>query len=423
MRLLIQEADQPPREIEAVVGLTIGRGPTNDCALVDDAASSSHARIVQHGGRLAIEDVGSSNGTWIEGGSRLARGVPQPLAAQLRLLIGRTSIEVLAPEPNATVPPGQVDAPTLPGAPVGPAGDPDPATVQPQAPRVSQRPASPSAVTSKPDPSKAAPSKSAPWPTAPPSPQQALARAPVPESETVGAGSGDLLTVGGTLVAEDGEMDEAAIQVRLNALKPRLVFVSHKVGRAKDLREPMAEIGRREGGPVAIGLEDEGVSSRHARITFDGHALYVEDLNSSNGTWVGETKLAARAGPREVRCDERIRIGTVDVLFVLDSIAGAGHDTTELYTNAMASLQRDPALSQEKVREAARLLKSGGHPGEYLVMENAISVVQWCDAVEAARLRRRLNEQGGGGGSKAIYWLLAIVLIAAAAFAAMKLLR
>jgi len=448
MRLLIQEADRPPREIEAIDGLTIGRGPTNMCALADDAASSAHARIVSDGGRLAIEDVGSSNGTWIEGGPRLERGVPRPLEVTLRLLIGRTSIEVLGPArapaaapsgdptispdvplpawrrvraaPDATLPPQSDEVPTLPGAPVGRSGWPDPATVQPEPPRVVPMPApSTAAPKAKPPAKRAAGSPSAPEPV--PAPQRAAGRGPTPAP--AGASSSDPLTVGGTLVPGGGDMDEAAIQVRLTALKPRLVFVSHKVGRAKSIREPKTEIGRREGGPVGIGLEDEGVSSRHAKISFDGYALYVEDLGSSNGTWVGETKVAPRSGPKEVRCDERIRVGTVDVLVLLDSLTGAEQATSELYTDALANLQRDPAVSQEKVREATRQLRARKHPGEYLVVENAISVAQWCDAVDAARLRRKLNDQGGGG-SKTVYWVLAIVLLAAVGgYFGLKLLR
>jgi len=47
--------------------LTIGRGLENNVVLLDDAVSSKHARIVCEGGEYLLEDLGSSNGTFING--------------------------------------------------------------------------------------------------------------------------------------------------------------------------------------------------------------------------------------------------------------------------------------------------------------------------------------------------------------------
>ncbi|MDP9831397.1 MULTISPECIES: FHA domain-containing protein FhaB/FipA [Trueperella] len=41
----------------------------------------------------------------------------------------------------------------------------------------------------------------------------------------------------------------------------------------------------------ALVLDDGYTSARHARFYTDGHDWYVEDLNSTNGTWVGGTRI------------------------------------------------------------------------------------------------------------------------------------
>ena len=59
-------------------GLTLGRGEDNAVRLRDSRVSRSHARIVADGSGWSVEDLGSSNGTFVDGAqvrrSRLDRG-------------------------------------------------------------------------------------------------------------------------------------------------------------------------------------------------------------------------------------------------------------------------------------------------------------------------------------------------------------
>ena len=48
-------------------GLTIGRASENDIVILDSAASRRHARIVSSDGRWFVEDLGSTNGTQVNG--------------------------------------------------------------------------------------------------------------------------------------------------------------------------------------------------------------------------------------------------------------------------------------------------------------------------------------------------------------------
>ncbi|MDX1583329.1 MAG: FHA domain-containing protein, partial [Thermoanaerobaculia bacterium] len=47
--------------------LTIGRAPTNDIRLEDKSVSGSHARITSTEEGHLLEDLGSSNGTYVNG--------------------------------------------------------------------------------------------------------------------------------------------------------------------------------------------------------------------------------------------------------------------------------------------------------------------------------------------------------------------
>jgi pSer/pThr/pTyr-binding forkhead associated (FHA) protein len=63
-------------------------------------------------------------------------------------------------------------------------------------------------------------------------------------------------------------------------------------------------IGR--GSDAAIRLDDDYVSTRHARIASSGDEWFVEDLGSTNGTYVGAHRLTQ---PTSLQLGTQIRIG------------------------------------------------------------------------------------------------------------------
>lgn len=71
--------------------VTIGRAA--DCSLVldDDYASSHHTRLYPHEGTWVVEDLGSTNGTWID---RTRVTGPTVIAPGQPLRVGRTVIEL-----------------------------------------------------------------------------------------------------------------------------------------------------------------------------------------------------------------------------------------------------------------------------------------------------------------------------------------
>jgi pSer/pThr/pTyr-binding forkhead associated (FHA) protein len=62
----VEERPLSGRVIRAAPGTTIGRDGC-DVRLLDPEASRRHAVMRQDGDRLAIQDLGSTNGTWVNG--------------------------------------------------------------------------------------------------------------------------------------------------------------------------------------------------------------------------------------------------------------------------------------------------------------------------------------------------------------------
>ena len=63
-------------------------------------------------------------------------------------------------------------------------------------------------------------------------------------------------------------------------------------------------IGR--GPDAAIRLEDDYVSTRHARIAASGDQWFVEDLGSTNGTYIGTVRITQ---PTTITLGTQVRIG------------------------------------------------------------------------------------------------------------------
>ncbi|HEX4807158.1 MAG TPA: FHA domain-containing protein [Conexibacter sp.] len=96
--------------------------------------------------------------------------------------------------------------------------------------------------------------------------------------------------------------------------EPRLVVdraSGHPPGIAYSL-ERGATLGR---GDVEIRLEDPFASTRHARIERQGSVLVLEDLGSTNGTYLNEEPLD---GPQPLHHGDRIRIGDSQLTYLAD---------------------------------------------------------------------------------------------------------
>ena len=75
-------------------------------------------------------------------------------------------------------------------------------------------------------------------------------------------------------------------------------------GETASLDQAPLVIGR--GSDAAIRLDDDYVSTRHARIASSGDQWFVEDLGSTNGTYIGSHRLTQ---PTTLTLGAKVRIG------------------------------------------------------------------------------------------------------------------
>jgi hypothetical protein len=71
--------------------ITIGRAEDSTLVITDDYASARHARLMPREGQWYVEDLGSTNGTFLDRG-KVTAPTPVPLGVPIR--IGRTSVEL-----------------------------------------------------------------------------------------------------------------------------------------------------------------------------------------------------------------------------------------------------------------------------------------------------------------------------------------
>jgi len=103
--------------------------------------------------------------------------------------------------------------------------------------------------------------------------------------------------------------------VDLAGRAPRLVVErapGHDQGMIYDLDGDLV-LGR--GDRAEIRLEDPFASARHARVYEQGNVIVIEDLGSTNGTYLNEELLES---PRPLHPGDRVRIGDSEFTFEVD---------------------------------------------------------------------------------------------------------
>ena len=98
-----------------------------------------------------------------------------------------------------------------------------------------------------------------------------------------------------------------------DGFEPRLMVErapGHEVGSAYEIPNRGATLGR---GDVEIRLDDPFASAHHARISREGHVVVIEDLGSTNGTYLNEEPLS---GPQPLHPGDRIRIGDCEFSYL-----------------------------------------------------------------------------------------------------------
>jgi sulfite reductase alpha subunit-like flavoprotein len=115
VRLEVQSGPQAGQSFALTPGeLLVGRGQDLDIVLQDGMASRRHARIDWQNNQPGIEDLGSSNGTFV---NNVQIGGRQALKPGDRILIGQTVLSVQPIQPAGVPPDKALDQPPEPAAP------------------------------------------------------------------------------------------------------------------------------------------------------------------------------------------------------------------------------------------------------------------------------------------------------------------
>ena len=264
--LVIRHPDGNESEHELSGELKIGRQEgTNDLVLAEGGVSRRHARFFEEGGKVLVEDVGSANGTFVDG--QRITGMT-PLTPKSEVLLGDYVLRLKA---------GAARPATASGA------------------RKAARPAA-----------------EAPEPLANDNPRATKA---MPAVKRPAAGAG-----GPSALAKRPRPGGAAGAAQAEGEGPPVL---------KGLTGPWANqkfpvkgklvVGRQA--PATVVFEDDSVSRKHAELEPTPEGVVLRDLGSANGTLVNDERLEPQQ-PVVLQPGDIITFGMVEV--VLESAAGSG---------------------------------------------------------------------------------------------------
>ena len=151
----------------------------------------------------------------------------------------------------------------------------------------------------------------------PPPPKMPPAAQPTapPEAAARASGGGDApgttQTVReGELLSDSGKLRMGAPELPLGKRVSLAVLSGPDQGKMIPVDRPRLVIGRSD---AEIVLADAEISRRHAVVEVYGDRFVVRDLNSTNGTFVGDRKITAE----ELGNQEEFRVGTSRMMFIV----------------------------------------------------------------------------------------------------------
>ncbi len=479
--LRVCEPDQPPREYGVAAGMTLGRHPDNDCVFTDPKTSGHHAHLIAlEDGSLAIEDLGSSNRTRVEGGPILGKGDRFPLKAGLTLTLGLTTIEVrdaavpaatqMLPLPDSEEPKEPTEATTQEKPVALDAGDLEvegaesttlhtpleilgdaidretsedftldfasPATDDDQdSTVVPGQTASADSSSSSADShleSTVVPRRPRVVPPAPSHSDEEHAEATIrseprsrEELEAMAASTAqDPPEDDATLVLDKSGHGSPSLSLMqfIRKMNPRLVFDTEGKRESVPIINSEFAIGRKRRtaeSDVDLAIDHTTVSVQHAVIKLDKNRFFLEDKGSKNGTYI-DGKPIPIMDSRELRPGSAVRFGIVDALFLADANVNLEPLEQGRENSVVLKVLARKGIISAKAKTLAE--RSPLHPAEYLILEGACSVTDWTKALRSVR------EGGVAAGARAgsgqgLKIALAVAVLIALACALLYLLR
>ncbi len=406
----VEEGDGPPRDVEVVEGLVIGRHADCGLMLKDAYASNRHATIVRSGPQLAVMDLGSENGTTVNDDEVLREGEERLLEDGLRIQVGESTISIVSLPSEAKSAGEASDSPSseAPTVDLPPWKVPrtDPAsldeTVHAESPfhgadGGSSRP------QSRRRKGRRAEDQSSDGPPQKRTPADYVERAKVSSMDEFDERDPR------TLIAESDHAIAAA--ARLKSMGARLIIVNEADLRIVPLDRPEFTIGRAD--QSALWLENRGVSLEHALIRFQpaGHTFVLEDLGSVNGTL--HTSAPVLEGvPCSLESDAHLRFGTIEAVFMQDLDADLVELPESRQDDAIKLLVSRGKLSTQATKLAEEeALEEDISLGEALLIGQHVSPRDWCSAVKDARLALDLGVLSESNAQPRIALVVLLVVV------------
>lgn len=131
-----------------------------------------------------------------------------------------------------------------------------------------------------------------------------------------------------------------------------------KSGESCPLTPPGISIGREVDNDLQLLIS--GVSRYHAKISFDGSVWYIEDLGSTNGTFIRESKISGKVKltPGDVIKigDQLLRFGDISVKVAAPAVQKAAAETSKVDNSF---LKEEPADLASQIRKSRYSIFSG----------------------------------------------------------------
>ena len=123
-----------------------------------------------------------------------------------------------------------------------------------------------------------------------------------------------------TIIADGSNLSLFKTQKRMAA--SLVQYNGTNLGKRYQISKPQVMIGRSP--DVEIVINEQSVSRQHAKCIIEENQIIIEDLNSSNGTYINNEKLSSRV---HLKDGDIVRLGTVLLkYFSADNIENLIHD-------------------------------------------------------------------------------------------------
>lgn len=163
------------------------------------------------------------------------------------------------------------------------------------------------------------------------------------------------------------------------------LLLGRRTVRVYDLDQTMVRVGRGEGADILI--DNPAISRAHAEFRREGEGWVVEDLGSSNGTFVEGVRIDS---PRPVSDGDEIGFGKFSVVFgravgsEATPTAQASMPGSETTTRIKAHELRELVEASELQRQAHIVWESGGRTGHHYLSEAPAALFgtdELCDVI------------------------------------------